>query len=1249
MRYHICCEIGGAEISEEEWSMYQSVPALLLFPSDVVAARQDGKHLWKPLCITVAAGATCLPAKGGYQVFARSLLGLFWLVKLGELHYSLKQRPTSNGARNGDVPADAPGCRASVVRLQQRLKAKFVCRLEIRGALPETASTDWRRQVAGAESERDMQCICTKVSRERQENASEGRPPINSDSLTMVEAWWRNRLVVLQVGKKGRHGRPSRAGSRRVTTSKAGEEAGAIGGSGRAGQARFGATGSRRDILRVQGAFSAAKIDTLTGISARRPCPTALWTVPVLVWSWCGPGAEAVRVELSWAQRIPPPNRLKATASLVNHRLLEGGAVNCCVPSAAGPVYPPPMSVDDHKPHNRLRKKQPPLAFHNTKQTLRRAPSAPTYPSFNPSFNSSTSLNSGGGSHHQRSPTRTDLPPSLFAAQPASSATSSLRHKPSNSPVQSQYSYSPHVGSHTPAESSTLDKRPTPELVGAPFSFDTRAVLQHLSDSAHDDNTSRQPPRPPLQHAQTTGPKVKSPTLRQSASFTALARKMETITPPRSDTGGSGAKSPRQRYSDETESSLKNRKSDGGKKKGTFSSFMNSMLGSPRRPTISTPTNPMHVTHVSIDNKTGEYTGLPKEWQRMLQQNGITEQEQKQHPQAVMDVVTFYQDNAEKNGDDAIWDKMGAAPPQAYAYQANLTPNYGTLQPLLSPPQSPRFPRNDQDSFENPRAPPPIPRSHTSPGITSPGSPAINGALIPNRPAPRPPGATGASNLVPSRPAPPAPSPIMTQQPNRTPREDNEFPQVAYAPPTITDNSHGPPSAPRSRANTTGGTPPRFDSPSSATAAISPAQQYQQQQAQAVAAAQQTMSVKPQQQLGRSVSQRAPPPQPHLTAVAPVPVQPSPQQQFAQQSDPQNIPLPSQQARVGPAPRPRQRPRQSQGPDIVAKLNAICTNADPTVRYRNLNKIGQGASGGVYQAYEVGTNKCVAIKQMNLEQQPKKDLIINEILVMKDSKHKNIVNFMDSFLVRGDLWVVMEYMEGGSLTDVVTFNIMSEGQIAAVCRETLNGLQHLHSKGVIHRDIKSDNILLSLEGNIKLTDFGFCAQINESHNKRTTMVGTPYWMAPEVVTRKEYGRKVDIWSLGIMAIEMIEGEPPYLNESPLRALWLIATNGTPTIKEEHALSPVFRDFLGFSLKVDPDKRASAHDLLVHPFIQTAEPLSTLAPLVQSARKARAEERRKKGGSDAAHTSGDSDSSPTDSSPGPFDSLVYLMVDGGHLD
>lgn len=202
-------------------------------------------------------------------------------------------------------------------------------------------------------------------------------------------------------------------------------------------------------------------------------------------------------------------------------------------------------------------------------------------------------------------------------------------------------------------------------------------------------------------------------------------------------------------------------------------------------------------------------------------------------------------------------------------------------------------------------------------------------------------------------------------------------------------------------------------------------------------AAQQAIQSK---QLDRSRSQRqqAPPEVPPKIPHQPSPIIPQQPQQYMAVAENGQYRGQAQVARVGPVPgaRPRTRPRQpSNGIEVAARLRAICSPGDPTSKYTNLNKIGQGASGGVFTAVEAGTKRCVAIKQMNLEQQPKKDLIINEIIVMKDSKHKNIVNFMDSYLHDGDLWVVMEYMQGGSLTDVVTFNIMSEGQIAAVCRE----------------------------------------------------------------------------------------------------------------------------------------------------------------------------------------------------------------------
>ncbi|MCJ1420873.1 p21 protein (Cdc42 Rac)-activated kinase [Xylographa parallela] len=839
-------------------------------------------------------------------------------------------------------------------------------------------------------------------------------------------------------------------------------------------------------------------------------------------------------------------------------------------------------------PTKRLTKEPPQMSMLSSRTlqtqnsgTLKRNPSAPVYPQLSPA----------SGRDHQRT----------YSTH--TSSNSSLEH-PSPSIASSEFGGHGQTSSYnTPYRSSlkNLDDSNKTSL--------DHSGIARSPDPTRTPDYQNQPRRPPLPPSPYTSPdpRMLSPSLRQSASFSVGDRSVD-LTPPRSDTGLTASSSNSKRYSDEAGSGkLRWRKKSG------LSGFVNSVLGSPRNVKIGMPENPVHMIHVGYDSETGQFTGLPKEWDKLLEDSGITKKDREQNPQAVVDVVTFWEANAEGKGEDEVWHKFDGtrsqeSPPSALSPSLSITTSsasnsagFGHLSTIASPPASPRFPQNHEGSFENPRSPPPVPRNAPAPSSYYAPSPNVGPpALVPTRAAPRPPGPASMADLIPARVAPHPPngfkdlsiSPARPSESVLSPVQQNvnDLQSVGRAPEVQRKQS-------LSKTNGLTRQPSR-----STQGAVGSPVQYQQQQEQAMIAAQQAMASK---ELERKESIRQ---APQSQASSPI----IPQNHFNPSSDLQNIPLPTQSPRTAPTPRARQRPRQSTGLDIVQRLNAICSPGDPTKKYRNLVKIGQGASGGVYTASENGTNRCVAIKQMNLEQQPKKDLIINEIIVMRESKHKNIVNFMDSFLIRGDLWVIMEYMEGGSLTDVVTYNMMSEGQIAAVCRETLNGLQHLHSKGVIHRDIKSDNILLSMEGNIKLTDFGFCAQINEGQSKRTTMVGTPYWMAPEVVTRKDYGRKVDIWSLGIMAIEMIEGEPPYLTESPLRALYLIATNGTPKIKDEHKLSPVFKDFLNFALKVDPEKRASAHDLLRHPFMQTAEPLVNLAPLVRSARASRAQEKSQRG-------------------------------------
>jgi len=232
--------------------------------------------------------------------------------------------------------------------------------------------------------------------------------------------------------------------------------------------------------------------------------------------------------------------------------------------------------------------------------------------------------------------------------------------------------------------------------------------------------------------------------------------------------------------------------------------------------------------------------------------------------------------------------------------------------------------------------------------------------------------------------------------------------------------------------------------------------------------------------------------------------------------------------------------------------------------------------------------------------------LIAEIGMMKTLEHNNIVKYLESYLHKDFIWVVMEYMSGGCLTDILElyrYIRLTEPQIAYVMRESLQAVAHVHSLHCIHRDIKSDNILVDFEGNIKLADFGYTVQLTKHRSMRDTTIGTPYWEAPEVITGEGYNEKVDVWSLGIMALEMAEGEPPYMDLPPLMALRLIIIDGIPPLTD-NTWSDEFKDFIDRSLKIKSKERAAATDLLRHPFIMKASNKQKMKKVILKAKNLR---------------------------------------------
>ncbi|XP_061583023.1 serine/threonine-protein kinase 4-like [Cololabis saira] len=284
----------------------------------------------------------------------------------------------------------------------------------------------------------------------------------------------------------------------------------------------------------------------------------------------------------------------------------------------------------------------------------------------------------------------------------------------------------------------------------------------------------------------------------------------------------------------------------------------------------------------------------------------------------------------------------------------------------------------------------------------------------------------------------------------------------------------------------------------------------------------------------------------------------------------------------------------------MKKLSEDSLTKQPEEVLDVLEKLGEGSYGCVFKAIYKETGEIVAIKQVPVESDLQE--IIKEISIMQQCNSPQVVRYYGSYFKNSDLWIVMEYCGAGSVSDIIRLRnkTLTEEEIATVLHSTLKGLEYLHFMRKIHRDIKAGNILLNTEGQAKLADFGVAGQLTDTMAKRNTVIGTPFWMAPEIIQEIGYNCVADIWSLGITAIEMAEGKPPYADIHPMRAIFMIPTNPPPTFRNPDLWSSNFKDFVSKCLVKNPEDRATATQLLQHPFIKSAKPNSILRALITDA-------------------------------------------------